>query len=66
MRPHLAAAHARLDYFAEPQATLDGRGVECARGKVIGGSSISAPWSSSASSAPMSLLLAAQCSGVSV
>jgi choline dehydrogenase/4-pyridoxate dehydrogenase len=26
-------------YFAEPEPTLDGRGVECARGKVIGGSS---------------------------
>jgi 4-pyridoxate dehydrogenase len=26
-------------YFAEPEATLDGRGIECARGKVIGGSS---------------------------
>jgi choline dehydrogenase-like flavoprotein len=26
-------------YFAEPEATMDGRGVECARGKVIGGSS---------------------------
>ena len=26
-------------YFAEPETTLDGRGVECARGKVIGGSS---------------------------
>jgi len=26
-------------YFAEPEDTLDGRGVECARGKVIGGSS---------------------------
>ena len=26
-------------YFAEPEATLDGRGLECARGKVIGGSS---------------------------
>src|SRR5246127_1249259 len=25
--------------FAEPEATLDGRGIECARGKVIGGSS---------------------------
>ena len=26
-------------YFAEPEATIDGRGLECARGKVIGGSS---------------------------
>jgi 4-pyridoxate dehydrogenase len=26
-------------YFAEPEATMDGRPVECARGKVIGGSS---------------------------
>jgi 4-pyridoxate dehydrogenase len=26
-------------YFAEPEASLDGRGIECARGKVIGGSS---------------------------
>ena len=26
-------------YFAEPEATADGRAVECARGKVIGGSS---------------------------
>jgi choline dehydrogenase/4-pyridoxate dehydrogenase len=26
-------------YFAEPEVTLDGRGIECARGKVIGGSS---------------------------
>src|SRR5271154_6617731 len=26
-------------YFAEPEATMDGRRVECARGKVIGGSS---------------------------
>ncbi|HXQ50639.1 MAG TPA: choline dehydrogenase [Stellaceae bacterium] len=26
-------------YFAEPEATMDGRAVECARGKVIGGSS---------------------------
>src|ERR1700751_1207822 len=26
-------------YFAEREATLDGRGIECARGKVIGGSS---------------------------
>jgi 4-pyridoxate dehydrogenase len=26
-------------YYAEPEATLDGRGIECARGKVIGGSS---------------------------
>src|SRR5215469_4613479 len=26
-------------YFAEPEPTLDGRGIECARGKVIGGSS---------------------------
>jgi 4-pyridoxate dehydrogenase len=26
-------------YFAEPQANLNGRAVECARGKVIGGSS---------------------------
>jgi 4-pyridoxate dehydrogenase len=24
-------------YFAEPEATMDGRRVECARGKVIGG-----------------------------
>jgi choline dehydrogenase-like flavoprotein len=27
-------------YFAEPEATLDGRGVECARGKASGGSSL--------------------------
>ncbi|MAJ93020.1 MAG: choline dehydrogenase [Rhodospirillaceae bacterium] len=26
-------------YFAEPSATMDGRRIECARGKVIGGSS---------------------------
>ena len=26
-------------YFAEPEATMDGRAIECARGKVIGGSS---------------------------
>src|SRR3974390_2429792 len=26
-------------YFAEPEATTGGRGLECARGKVIGGSS---------------------------
>jgi 4-pyridoxate dehydrogenase len=26
-------------YFAEPEATMDGRRIECARGKVIGGSS---------------------------
>ena len=26
-------------YFAEPEATMGGRRVECARGKVIGGSS---------------------------
>ena len=26
-------------YFAEPEATMDGRGLECARGKVIGGCS---------------------------
>src|SRR5215472_11137580 len=26
-------------YFAEPEATMDGRPIECARGKVIGGSS---------------------------
>jgi 4-pyridoxate dehydrogenase len=26
-------------YFCEPEATMDGRGLECARGKVIGGSS---------------------------
>jgi 4-pyridoxate dehydrogenase len=26
-------------YFAEPESTMDGRGLECARGKVIGGSS---------------------------
>jgi 4-pyridoxate dehydrogenase len=26
-------------YFAEPEPVLNGRGVECARGKVIGGSS---------------------------
>jgi 4-pyridoxate dehydrogenase len=26
-------------YFAEPEASMDGRAVECARGKVIGGSS---------------------------
>lgn len=27
------------DYFAEPEVTMGGRAVECARGKVIGGSS---------------------------
>jgi 4-pyridoxate dehydrogenase len=26
-------------YFAEPESTMDGRGLECARGKIIGGSS---------------------------
>ncbi|MGF1608356.1 MAG: GMC family oxidoreductase N-terminal domain-containing protein, partial [Kiloniellales bacterium] len=26
-------------YFCEPEANVDGRAVECARGKVIGGSS---------------------------
>ncbi len=26
-------------YFAEPEASMDGRPIECARGKVIGGSS---------------------------
>ena len=26
-------------YFAEPEPTMDGRAIECARGKVIGGSS---------------------------
>ncbi len=26
-------------YFAEPEATMDGRALECARGKVVGGSS---------------------------
>jgi choline dehydrogenase-like flavoprotein len=26
-------------YFTEPEATMDGRRIECARGKVIGGSS---------------------------
>ena len=26
-------------YFAEPEATMDGRQIECARGRVIGGSS---------------------------
>src|ERR1700736_5165246 len=26
-------------YFAEPEASMSGRGIECARGKVIGGSS---------------------------
>jgi 4-pyridoxate dehydrogenase len=26
-------------YFAEPEATMDGRAIECARGKLIGGSS---------------------------
>jgi choline dehydrogenase/4-pyridoxate dehydrogenase len=26
-------------YFAEPEPSLDGRGIECARGKVVGGSS---------------------------
>jgi choline dehydrogenase/4-pyridoxate dehydrogenase len=26
-------------YFAEPEATMDGRRVECARGKIVGGSS---------------------------
>jgi 4-pyridoxate dehydrogenase len=33
MRPH------DWMYFAEPEATMDGRAVECMRGKVIGGSS---------------------------
>jgi 4-pyridoxate dehydrogenase len=44
---HIPLAWARLlqrrkhdwGYFAEPEATMDGRRVECARGKVIGGSS---------------------------
>ena len=27
------------DYFCEPEANVDGRRVECARGKVVGGSS---------------------------
>jgi 4-pyridoxate dehydrogenase len=33
--------HRRHDwmYFAEPEATMSGRAVECARGKVVGGSS---------------------------
>ena len=44
---HIPLAWARMlqqrkhdwGYFAEPEATMDGRRVECARGKVIGGSS---------------------------
>ena len=44
---HIPLAWARMlqrrkhdwGYFAEPEATMDGRPVECARGKVIGGSS---------------------------
>src|ERR1700751_665410 len=43
---HIPLAWARMlqqrkhdwGYFAEPEATMDGRRVECARGKVIGGS----------------------------
>ena len=29
----------RRGYFAEPEATMGGRPIECARGKVVGGSS---------------------------
>jgi 4-pyridoxate dehydrogenase len=44
---HIPLAWARMlqqrkhdwGYFAEPEATMDGRRIECARGKVIGGSS---------------------------
>ena len=44
---HIPLAWARMlhqgkhdwGYFAEPEGTMDGRRVECARGKVIGGSS---------------------------
>jgi 4-pyridoxate dehydrogenase len=44
---HIPLAWARMlqqrkhdwGYFAEPEATVDGRRIECARGKVIGGSS---------------------------
>ena len=36
--PDAAAAQHDWGYFAEPEATMDGRRVECARGKVIGGS----------------------------
>ena len=44
---HIPLAWARMlqqrkhdwGYFAEPEATMDGRCIECARGKVIGGSS---------------------------
>src|ERR1700757_1185287 len=44
---HIPLAWARMlqqrkhdwGYFAEPEATMDGRRVECARGKVVGGSS---------------------------
>jgi choline dehydrogenase/4-pyridoxate dehydrogenase len=44
---HIPLAWARMlqqrkhdwGYFGEPEATMDGRRVECARGKVIGGSS---------------------------
>jgi 4-pyridoxate dehydrogenase len=44
---HIPLAWARMlqqrkhdwGYFAEPEATMDGRRVECARGRVIGGSS---------------------------
>ena len=34
-----AEAHARLDVFRRARGHLDGRGLDCARGKVIGGSS---------------------------
>ena len=37
--PDVAAQRYDWMYFAEPEATMDGRAVECARGKVIGGSS---------------------------
>ena len=37
--PHPARPAHDWMYFAEPEATMDGRGIECARGKVIGGSS---------------------------
>jgi len=35
----LMRRHARLDVFFEPEPAMDGRQIECARGKVIGGSS---------------------------
>ncbi len=37
--PHPRKTAARLEYFAEPEANTNGRRIECARGKVVGGSS---------------------------